>query len=120
MDRLARWNGLNWSGLGGGVERSDTSSASVSAIGARGNDLFATGSLNIAGGKPSFYLARWNNQIKFDLRPMLQLGKARYLANGNFLCDVTAEGMANYVVEGSTNLSSWVPLATNVIALALG
>ena len=115
VNRVAKWNGSAWSALGSGLARS-FGSVTVTVLGARGNDLFAGGSIEYAGGKPSFLFARWNDQIDFDFVPTLQLRKPLYLANGHFLCNVTANGVPSYVIEGSIDLSSWVPLATNTFS----
>lgn len=56
--RVAKWNGSNWSALGGGLPTT-TGSASVS-LGMSGNDLIAAGDFTLAAGAPANFIARWN------------------------------------------------------------
>lgn len=110
--RIARWNGTNWSALGSGTAFS-ASSGPVLALAAVGQDLYVGGTFRTAGGKPSYYLARWNEQIDFDFMPTIQLSKLHASTIGPFKMLVTASGVPSYVIEGTTDFSSWVPLLTN-------
>jgi hypothetical protein len=114
VNRLARWDGANWSALGSGVARS-FSSPSVLALAAFGPDLWAGGNFEGAGGKPAYYLAHWNELLDYDFVPTLRLSKSLYY-NGRFRCSVTASGVPRYVVEGSTDFVTWVPLMTNTFS----
>jgi hypothetical protein len=51
---IARWNGVSWSPLGGGV------SASVAAIAVNGNQVYVGGGITNAGGISTKGLARWD------------------------------------------------------------
>ena len=57
----------------------------------------------------------WVDQVAFVPTAVLppKLVSPRYLAGGLFQCEITGSPGAKYVVEGSTNLKTWVPLATN-------
>jgi len=46
------------------------------------------------------------------------LSSASYSTNGGFQFDVTGASEASYVVEGSSNLTNWVSLGTNVAPFA--
>jgi hypothetical protein len=111
VNRVAQWDGADWSALGSGLTRS-FSSVTVNALGTRGNDLFAGGSIEYAGGKPSFLFARWNDQLDFDFAPTIHLSKLRGTA-GSFKMTVTATGVPSYIIEATTNFVDWTPLQTN-------
>ncbi len=52
---IARWNGSQWSAVGGGI-----SGGRVNALASFNGELFAAGRFTAAGGAPAQYLARWN------------------------------------------------------------
>ena len=57
----------------------------------------------------------WVDQVAFvptAVQPP-KLLSPRYLAGGFFQCEITGSPGAKYVVLGSTDLRTWVPLATN-------
>jgi len=112
VNRVARWNGSAWSALGSGLTRV-VGSTTINVIGARGNDLFAGGSIEYAGGKPSLLFARWNDQIDFDFVPTIQLSKLLGSSSGPFKMEVTANGVPSYIIEATSDFSSWMPLLTN-------
>lgn len=115
VNRVAKWDGVSWSPLGSGLTRS-FSSVTVNALGRRGNDLFAGGSVEYAGGKPSFLFARWNDQIDFDFEPTIRLSKLQATGTGLFKMTITANGVPSYVIEATTNFSNWMPLQTNSVS----
>ncbi len=45
--------------------------------------------------------------------PQLNLDTVRWLSGGRFAFRVTGNAPQNFVIQGSTNLSNWIPLATN-------
>jgi hypothetical protein len=113
VNRIAQWDGASWSPLGGGVSYPGLSSASVSALTAAGNDLYAGGAFISAGGKSSAYFAHWNDSKNFDQPPSILLTKLRY-AGGIFKLTVNATtNVPSYIIEGATNFSNWTPLDTN-------
>jgi hypothetical protein len=111
-NRIAKWDGTSWSPLGSGTVFSATAGP-VLALHVVGQDLYVGGTFRTAGGKPSYYLARWNEQTDFDLVPVIHLGKLRKSSIGPFKMEVTASDVSSYVIEMTTNFSSWTPLFTN-------
>lgn len=58
---IARWDGLSWSAVGGGVSFSGNDpSFGVNALAMVGNDLYAGGRFDSAGGNPATNIARWD------------------------------------------------------------
>jgi trimeric autotransporter adhesin len=111
---IARWDGANWTALGSGIGVESTPGASRgSALAVSGNDLFVGGTFETAGVSDSGYLARWNDQIDFTPPSLLRLTGPQMLAGNNFRFRATANQGAAYVIEYSTNLTGWFPLATN-------
>src|SRR5438552_1705515 len=53
-DRIARWNGSSWTGLGSGMNDI------VYALAVSGSDLYAGGYFTNAGGSAANYIARWD------------------------------------------------------------
>jgi hypothetical protein len=53
VNRIAQWNGANWSTLGSGV------GSYVNALVMNENNLYVGGEFTSAGGKPSYYFGRW-------------------------------------------------------------
>lgn len=115
-DGIARWDGANWSALGGGVlqrSASGLSPASVTAMANAGNDIYAGGRFIVAGDKPSSGIGRYDEQLTFTPPAIIRLGHPMWSAGGPFQCRVTASLGTTYTIEASTNLTSWAPLATN-------
>ena len=112
VNRIAKWDGMNWSALGSGVVYPGLSSASISTIKTFGNDLYAGGTFQAAGGKPSYYLARWNETRNFDVLPTIELSKLLG-AGGIFKFRIETTGVSEYIIESTTNFSTWIPVDTN-------
>jgi len=53
-NRIAKWNGTNWSALGAGVN------ARISDIAINGTDIYIAGEFTEAGGNAAKYAAKWN------------------------------------------------------------
>jgi hypothetical protein len=51
--------------------------------------------------------------VTVDIRP--SLGLLAYSTNGQFQFQLTGQVGSNYVVQASTDLTTWIPIATNVI-----
>lgn len=116
---IAQWDGSSWSALGSGMGGGGAGISWVSALVASDGNLYAGGYFTTAGGKVSGYVAE-----------ALLPGKPPFIitTNGNFGFtnghssfgfDVTGSPGDTQVVLGSTNLSTWVPLQTNVPSDAL-
>jgi hypothetical protein len=58
---IARWDGQDWSEMGSGIGA--TGGPFVQTIDIRGDDVFVGGAFTYAGGKPSYFVARWNDNI---------------------------------------------------------
>lgn len=110
--RLARWDGSTWSPLGSGIAFNATSGI-VFALRAVGQDLYVGGNFQLAGGKPSYYLARWNEGADFDIERAIRLSKFMKGTIGPFKMLVTATAVPSYIIEGTTDFSAWTPLLTN-------
>jgi len=60
VNYVARWDGADWSSLGSGIGACGRYSICVSALAVNGMDhLYVGGDFTAAGGKPSYYIARW-------------------------------------------------------------
>lgn len=116
VNGIAKWNGATWSAFGGGVLRASASGltpATVSAVALIGNDVFAGGTFLTAGNKPSSYFGRWNDQLTFTPPAAMRLSNPTWPPGNPFQCRVTASLATTYVIEASTNFTTWTPLTTN-------
>ena len=110
---IAKWDGSAWTALGSGTSLLGVS-GTVNTLTAIGSDLYVGGSFIVAGGKPSYYIARWNENTDFDTAS-IRLSQPSGGNNKPFKCVVTSIGVPTYVIDTSTNLSAWTPLRTNSI-----
>ena len=110
-NRIARWDGISWSALGSGISRS-SGTPSIRSLAAWGNDLYAGGTFDGAGGKVSYYFAQWNDQIDFGT-PAMELDNPYRLADGRFAFRLRTRNSGMYVIDASSDLQKWVPIATN-------
>ncbi len=78
-----------------------------------GNDVFFGGPFTLSGLKQAYNFARWNDQIDFDVMGSIQLSMIHASSIGPFKVTVTATAVPSYIIEGSTDFSSWTPLRTN-------
>lgn len=49
-------------------------------------------------------------------RATIRLGKLRGTSTGPFKLEIIASGVPGYVIEATTNFSTWTPLETNTIS----
>lgn len=110
-NRIARWNGTTWAALGSGTSNG-TLSAPVFSLTAAGDDLYVGGTFTAAGGKPAYYLARWNEKLDFS-NVVLRLSQLGTAADGHCKFTLTSVGVPVYVIDASTNLIQWSPVVTN-------
>jgi hypothetical protein len=96
--------GSSWSGLGSGVNKT------VRALAVFDGHLYAGGAFTMAGGKVSVYVARAALPQPFAFSTTSDLPG---FTNGQFRFMLTGPAGSNVVVSASTNLQTWVPLATN-------
>lgn len=118
VSSIARWDGASWTNLGSGLARLSLSGTGpIAGTGAAlvrsGNDLYVGGMFVTAGGKVSSGIARWNEQTNFAPPAVMRLGGLTRSTDGSFQFRVTASSSVIYVVEASTNLTTWLPMATN-------
>lgn len=108
---VAVWNGSSWSALGSGT--TGNPGITVSAVTAAGNDVYIGGQFNFAGDKPAQFIAHWNSQSNYYPTAHLQLARAAWQTNRQFRFRVNGTYGQPYIIQGSTNFSSWTPLQTN-------
>ncbi|MGA2278933.1 MAG: hypothetical protein ABSG80_01370 [Verrucomicrobiota bacterium] len=109
VNRIAKWDGTNWSALGNGATYPGLSNPSISGLGVLGNSLYASGSFRMMGDKPSFYIARWNEQKNFDTPQISPL----FATNGLFRMRLFGIGGQTNLIQATTNFSTWTPILTN-------
>jgi hypothetical protein len=111
---VARWNGTSWSALGSGLYFGVfNQSGTALALAAQGNDLFVGGSITAAGSKPASFIGHWNDQMNYYPPPHPMLSRPTWPGGGKFQFRYSGTSGQSYILQGSTNLSSWVPLTTN-------
>jgi hypothetical protein len=115
---IARWDGASWTSLGSGLARlAIGGTGPIAGTGAalvfNGNDLYAGGMFVTAGGKVSSGIARWNGQTTFTPPAVMCLGGPGRSSDGSIQFRVTASSGVTYMVEASTDLATWLPMATN-------
>jgi len=108
---VAVWNGASWSALGSGTISPQSSTAST--VAAAGDDVYIGGQFFFAGDKPAQYIAHWNAQSNYYSPANIQLTRSTWLTNRQFRFRINGTGGQSYVIQGSTNLSSWTSLQTN-------
>ncbi len=89
--RIARWNGVAWSGLGSGMN------TNVQALAISGNDLYVGGKFTTAGGKSAAYVAR------ADLRELPAL--ALTPSEAGLTLSWPVKDTADFVLETASNLA---------------
>jgi hypothetical protein len=104
---IAKWDGSTWTNLGSGL------SGTAVSLGAWGNDLYVGGNFQRAGQKPAYRFSRWNETTTYLPPTALRLTSSVQLGNGQFQFRISASGGASYVLEASSDLSTWTPLLTN-------
>jgi hypothetical protein len=101
---IARWDGANWSAFGSGAE------SGVTALLLDQQDhLLVGGRFLFAGDKCSPFFAQVNLA---QIPPHLENCR---LTDGRFCVDLDSETGSEVVLEASTDLRYWTPIATNTI-----
>jgi hypothetical protein len=59
INRFAKWTGTHWEGFGSGLTPSQWGNPEVSCIVPLGDDIYISGTFEVAGAKPSSFLAHW-------------------------------------------------------------
>jgi len=92
--RVARWNGVNWSGMGSGI-------ANVgSAVAATDKEVHVGGTFLIAGGKPSYYFGIWNPPSS------VPIASISVSPNGDVAIEWTSQPNQFYRIHSSTDLAT--------------
>jgi hypothetical protein len=107
---IAKWDGLNWSALASGVVIPGTTAATAGAVGVSGNEVWAGGNFRMAGGKPSFYIGRWNDQTNFHTPKLVN---PAWLPSRQFRSRLVGVAGVTNLIQATTNFSSWMPVLTN-------
>ena len=63
-----------------------------------------------AGGKSSFDIAHWNEQLNFNTP---QLANPSWLTNRQFQVRLMGIGGLTKIIQATTNFTSWAPILTN-------
>ena len=111
---IAKWDGSAWSTLAGGVVVPGTTAATASALALSGNDVFTAGNFKMAGGKPSYYLARWNEHTNFHTPTLVN---PAWLPGRHFRARLVGVAGLTNVIQATTDFDSWTPVLTNSVGL---
>lgn len=116
---VAGWNGSAWFALGSGFYSTLGSGGPGSglALAAANNDLYVGGLFTSAGDKPAISISRWNDQMNFYPPPHPYLTRSAWLTNRQFQFRLAGTSGQSYILQGSTNLTSWTSLLTNTTPL---
>jgi len=123
-NRIARWNGSNWSALGSGFGWTNRYIPTVYALTVSGNDLYAGGQFTSAGGIAANNIAKWNgtnwSALGSGIGPWLDGGFATVSALAVLGSNLYAGGIftaaggnpANYIAKWDGN--SWSALGSGM------
>ncbi len=115
MNHIARWDGTEWSGVGGGAAGEYWPAATSLAV--QGDDLYAGGWFTEMGGTPANYVARWDGSSWHALGDgtnswiwALTVYNGDLIAGGDFTAagEVTTDYIARW--DGS----AWIPVGSGV------
>jgi hypothetical protein len=82
VNNLAKWNGDEWLDVGGGIQSTKDSPILVKSIIADGNDIYISGTFDIAGGTPVASAAKWNGSYFENLKGGFQYEQFTYYVYG--------------------------------------
>ncbi|WP_348343253.1 T9SS type A sorting domain-containing protein, partial [Ignavibacterium sp.] len=128
VNNLARWDGISWSDVGGGVSQGTNFQTGVYALASRGNELIVGGNFTIAGSTPANNIAIWNgsqwtalgNGLNGTVRAILVSGNEIYVggqfttAGGNLAFSIARWDGANWypLGKGINQSNNFVSIAT--------
>ena len=101
---IAKWDGTNWQAMGSGFEMVP-SSPTASALAVFEDSIYVGGLFVRAGGRPSTHIARWIPEIP------LRITGGTFGASSVSLDAETMPGL-KLRLDGSSDLSTWVPLGS--------
>lgn len=114
---IAKWDGTNWTSLGSGLTNINNMAGIGQALFLTNNDLYVGGQFVAAGGKPSAFIARWNDQSNFYPTPHLQLTNFTLLPGSQTRFRIAGTSGEQYIIRGSADLTTWTNLQTNSVVL---
>jgi hypothetical protein len=124
---IARWDGRNWSAVGGSVFYQDV--GAVYAMTVSGSDLYVGGYFLTAGGHPANYIARWDGQSWSALGTGLNQSVRAIAVNGSIVYaggeftragDVTVNHIAKWDGTTWSPLGAGTDLSVNSLAISGG
>jgi hypothetical protein len=113
---IARWDGSQWQAMGSGIGQY-IGAGRGNALAVSGSDVYVGGIFQDAGGIDSDFVAHWNDQIDYTPPSVMRLSNPQMLTGNAFKFRATATEHAAYVIEYSSNFSTWNPLITNSLSL---
>ncbi len=113
---IGRWDGSQWQAMGSGIGQ-DLAAARGSALAVSGNDVYVGGIFQDAGGSGSDFVAHWNDQVDYTPPTIMRASNPQMLPGNAFKFRVTATEHPTYVIEYSSNFTTWIPLLTNSLSL---
>lgn len=104
VENIARWNGVNWRAMGIGI-------GEINALLIDNNTLYAAGGFVGAGGPPSSY----QGVAQFEIPPLVFAPQSLSISNGIFQSLLSGQEGEDIVLDGTANLFTWNPVATNTL-----
>lgn len=111
ITNAAYWDGSAWHGMGTGLASSTSTSGYT--IATSGNDVYLGGNFLFAGDKPEEFIAHWNIQSNFYPAANLSLARSAWLTNKTYRFRVNGTYGQSYIIQATTNFSTWTSLQTN-------
>ena len=116
VNRIAKWNGNEWTPLGSGMN------SDVRALAVFGSDVYAGGYFTTAGGSPAYYVAKWDGNTWSALGvglnnsvSALAMSGADVYAGGRFTSATNSDGLAVTVSRiAKWNGNEWTPLGSGM------
>jgi len=79
-----------------------------------GSNLYVGGNFRFAGNKNANDIARWNEQVNFNIPQLLN---PAWPANGPFRVRLSGISGLTNIIQASTNLVTWTPVLTNTTGI---
>ncbi|MFO8029611.1 MAG: T9SS type A sorting domain-containing protein [Cyclonatronaceae bacterium] len=114
-NNIAKWDGESWYALGSGIEDDHYLNASVHALAVMGDDLYAGGWFDRAGGQQANHIAKWDGENWSDLDEGLNGHVRAFAVAGDTLYaggDFTIAGIARVNSVARWDGSNWSALGT--------
>ena len=108
VNKIAQWDGSNWSGMGSGVH--GNAETSVTAFALSGSTLYVGGVFSTAGTNAASDIAVANLPTALAI---ITTNASFGFTNGMFGFDVVGPSGSNVVIQSSVDLQNWISLQTN-------